>query len=189
MEEARTIETAVRRWQRDRDQRDWELIRSWFAGWIGYEASSNTIKGYDREDLEQALSIALLTAVDSWQPGKGSIKTWFGRCASSMLGDIASWEWVYQAKAHEQIWDPTVVEEVIGEGDPGSDVNVLLYDLELIPMSDRQRRVVRGLVHGKEKQDIAKEEGVSGTTISWEVKALQQNTSLREYLIEEKPVK
>jgi DNA-binding NarL/FixJ family response regulator len=73
------------------------------------------------------------------------------------------------------------IESVLGRDNEEKELFELNYDIERLPMTDRQRQLVKGLLLGKEKQEVAKEMDLSGSAITWEVKALKENEEFRHY--------
>jgi RNA polymerase sigma factor (sigma-70 family) len=179
-----TLEEAVLKWQETRDERYYDYVLGTFASGISYTSSQWYVRGFDREDLEAECFQAVLSAMDHYKLNRRSkFKTFCWSCIHNWLRDL--WERSKRSRDsyEEDYWDTEILSElVVDTADLTSDDELFAYEIQKIPLDPRQRVVITRLLQGFEKKDIAKELDVSASTISWVVKGLQENVTLKEFL-------
>lgn len=177
------VERRVLRFRSFRRAEDWQTIESAFESSIQYVSHTWFVAGSEPSDIAQSMRLMLLSAADSWNPNRhASFRTYFWGIARNCLKDMIAERRTADVRDNESQWDDSLGWEPEGIGGRKDLERIqLMYDIATLPVTDRQRQVILGLLEGKEKQDIAKELNLSGGAISWEVKALQQNEAVREY--------
>jgi RNA polymerase sigma factor (sigma-70 family) len=177
------VEDAVLQWQEKREDRLFDKILSFFENGLWYETGRWYIRGHDQEDLVQIGCLSILRSMEDWNPkGKASFKTHAWNYIKRDFQDLKSISVVRENRIQEQTYDTEIIEDILG-AEPGNFKEVLCwYEIEKMPLSERERRVVKGLLGGYEKQDIAKGLKVSPMTVSWTIKDLREKVCLKKFL-------
>jgi RNA polymerase sigma factor (sigma-70 family) len=181
--EKEKVEGAVREWQEEKRDKLFDLVLHYFENGLWYETSRWFIRGYDQEDLVQIGCLAVLRAMSDWIERKGtSFKTHAWNYIRRDLQDLKSVSAIRESKISEQIWDTEILGDLLeDDGDEIADA-MCKYEIERLPLTDRERVVLEGLLRGREKQEIAEKLGLSPMAISWVVKDLRGNEELKELL-------
>jgi len=177
------VESAVRKWQEKERDKLFDLVLSFFENGLWYETGRWCIMGYDQDDLVQIGCLAILRAMDTWDPAKGcTFKSHAWNYVKRDLIDLKATSSVREATVSEQLWDTEILGDICeDESDAYEDI-ICRYEIERLPLRERERVVLESLIEGEDKQDIAKKLGLSPMTISWDVKGLKSNRALQELL-------
>ena len=175
------IEKIALLWREKRRDRDFKKVRDHYFPFM-MSLAKNNIGPLEREDVTQILSLALFAAIDSWDEKRCALNTYVGSCFRSYLLDTKDIAWVRNAREGERLIEESD-EGVFAEESRDLETNLLLMDLERIQgVTERQRRVVRQLFEDVPRKVIAEKEGVTETTIYWDIQSLRKNEDLRTYL-------
>lgn len=177
-------ENAALRFRSSRGDRDWKIVEEEFQSQFEYAARTFFLPGYEQEDIIQQLWLGLLVAIDSWKPNLSRLKTHVWRVNHNGMIELMDLKRIRDQRANETVWPEN------GEGDSFDPIDnrnskewfELTYDVERLPMTDRQKELIRGLSAGYQKQEIAAEMQLSSSCISWEVKALKENEAFCEWI-------
>jgi RNA polymerase sigma factor (sigma-70 family) len=177
------VEGAVREWQEEKRDRLFDLVLHYFENGLWYETGRWFVRGYDQEDLVQIGCLSVLRAMSDWSERKGtSFKTHAWNYIKHDLQDLKSVSIVRENRISEQIWDTEILGDLLEDDNDEIAEVICKYEIERLPLTDRERVVLEGLIGGREKQEIAEKLGLSAMAISWEVKALKKNEELKKLL-------
>ena len=109
----------------------------------------NPLPPMEVEDVEQNVLMRVYTYRDTFDPSKSSLKTWIGTIAKNCLVD-------YCKKRPKQDFEYDL---------PVHDFRYDWLKDHISLLSDRRRRVFEEVLNGKEREDIAREMGITTNAV------------------------
>jgi DNA-directed RNA polymerase specialized sigma24 family protein len=156
-------------------------IRSKFEAGISYECSRWYVISYAPEDLVQECMLALSWAAKSWDGTRNAnFNTYAWRCVKNCLQDVRNGGSVNrEMKVDQAVWDTDWIDLIAFDTANDQAKVDFDYDVERLPITERQRVVLQGLRQGLLKQEIAASLKLSPMAISWEVIALRKSKEVQ----------
>lgn len=124
--EGRTDEELVAMYKfGDYKARDFLLVK--YMGLVKYIAGSYYASGYDNDDMSQIGMMALLSAMDSYKEGHGSLfKSFASLCINNKLKNFVS---VSNSGKNQPLKDYISLDQSVGTGESGEESNTVLGDM------------------------------------------------------------
>lgn len=180
------LSSLVAQYQIDRSNAVYKRVEEHFINGFKYTATKWFIRSFSREDIVQTCCIALESAMSTFNPNRGvKFNSYAWTVVNRWLQDVRnSGSTGRESNLDIAPWDPPLIEALCPDLETDYSVKEveLRYDIEMIHLTDRQRFVLKGLLEGKQKQEIAAEMNMSPMVVSWEIKALRTNKEVQTML-------